>query len=788
LRAREEEEREDRDSLFAFFLSTTLTLNSKKQPQHPRTKQLLQRRPGLAFAPPPPQGGAAKKTAPPAFPASLAELVSSGDNASRAAAASTTTTTAAAAAPFASSSSSSSSWAHDVTPTTSADLVIHPRKVAAVREWLEAQRRSLLVPQQQQKQQLPPPPPRLLVVSGPPGSGKSTTVRVLARELGFDTLEWVAPLPTLWEEHAHLNSSSVSGSGSFGGGRGNGGGARGNSSFPFSSATSAPYQSKLDAFEAFVAGCRLAPLELQSTNGGGNGGGGTGAATTAATTNAALAPQPPPPPPPTFSSSASPRPRLALVRDLPHASGADARRRLARALVALCRGSRGPVVLVATDAGGRAGAGGGSSSSSYHSSSLSGSDAAMGLDGGLHRELSDAAAAAGAAFVAFNPVTAAATARALLRAAEGAGGLALGPARAAALAGAAGGDLRSALLGAQLAVAGEQTRSSKAAAGTGNNNNGNINNNRKRSRASSKARSNNEPSSSLPAGAVEAAAALASRDAGLGAMHALGKILHNKRDWEAWAQEGAASGSCGAAVIARPLLESDPEEAVASAGLDASSSAAFLFENLPLFVQGEEALRDAANAAEYLAHADVISCSCSFARGGGGGGGNGGSNFAEAAAAAVAARGVAFSRARPAPKGWISLRGPLAGVAARAASSNAGRLRGGNGRGGGRGEEANGGGGAASSSSALLPLASLASSSREAAATLLPALRSLSLKDPRRYGPMLPEAWERLWQGKVVVERPRQSAGGGGGGGAAKAVEESSKTNDDEIENDDDEF
>lgn len=722
---------------------------------------------------------------PSSFPASLAELVSSAD----------------VLVPldlsFAVESSSSSSWAHDFSPTTSTDLAVHPKKVSEVREWLEAQQRaSCRFPPKHQQQLLLPPPPRLLIVSGPPGCGKSTTVRVLASELGFDVLEWVAPLPTLWDEHAHLNSSGFAPSGLFSaaaapGGGGSGYGVRSSGNFTSSaasaSASAAPYQSKLDAFEAFVAGCRLAPLELLQSR---SSGGPTGATTT--TTTNALAP----PPPPTFSA---PRPRLALVRDLPHASGAEARRRLASALVALCRGSRGPAVLITTNAGGRAGASGGSASSS-HSSSLAGSDAAMGLDGGLHRELADAAAAAGAVSIAFNPATAAATAKALLRAAEKAGGLPLGSARAAALAGAAGGDLRTALLGAQLAVAGEQQKrnptaaAARAPAGGGNN--------RKRSRAAAAASmkaKNNDPA--LPAGAVESAAALASRDAGIGAMHALGKILHNKRDWEGWLQRGLNQHGGGS--LQRPLLDSDPEEAVASAGLDASSSAAFLFENLPLFVQGEEALRDAASAAEYLAQSDVINCSCSFARGGGGGSGGGGSgnNFAEAAAAAVAARGVAFSRARPAPKGWISLRGPLAGIAARAAASNAERLRGGGG--GGGGEETTAGGAsttAAAAAAAPLPLAALASSSREAAATLLPALRSLAAKDPRKYGVMLPEAWERLWQGKVVVERPRQNANGGGSAVAAAAAaavaaaEESGRMNgepddgDDAIENDDDDF
>ena len=91
-------------------------------------------------------------------------------------------------------------------------------------------------------------------------------------------------------------------------------------------------------------------------------------------------------------------------------------------------------------------------------------------------------------------------------------------------------------------------------------------------------------------------------------------------------------------------------------------------------------------------------------------------------------------------------------------------------RSGGRRRRGRRTGEAAGASRTSLPLAALASSSREAAATLLPALRSLAAKDPRRYGAMLPEAWERLWQGKVVVERPRQQSAAEGGSGSAAAV------------------
>jgi hypothetical protein len=39
--------------------------------------------------------------------------------------------------------------------------------------------------------------------AGPPGCGKSTTVRLLAQERGMEVVEWAAPTPTTWEEYKY---------------------------------------------------------------------------------------------------------------------------------------------------------------------------------------------------------------------------------------------------------------------------------------------------------------------------------------------------------------------------------------------------------------------------------------------------------------------------------------------------------------------------------------------------------------------------------------------------------
>ena len=38
---------------------------------------------------------------------------------------------------------------------------------------------------------------------GPPGSGKATVVRTLAKQHGCGVVDWQPPVPTLWHEHRH---------------------------------------------------------------------------------------------------------------------------------------------------------------------------------------------------------------------------------------------------------------------------------------------------------------------------------------------------------------------------------------------------------------------------------------------------------------------------------------------------------------------------------------------------------------------------------------------------------
>lgn len=98
-------------------------------------------------------------------------------------------------------------WADKHSPTTSAELAMHKKKVDEIRQWLRLADASLQLGL--------PPTPRMLVLSGPPGSGKSSMIRVLSHELGFEVCEWIEPRTQQWQtEAAHLDHNEQSFSGS----------------------------------------------------------------------------------------------------------------------------------------------------------------------------------------------------------------------------------------------------------------------------------------------------------------------------------------------------------------------------------------------------------------------------------------------------------------------------------------------------------------------------------------------------------------------------------------------
>lgn len=76
---------------------------------------------------------------------------------------------------------SSSNWVEKFAPQSVDDLAVHPKKIEEVREWIkkwESNKNKGCV----------------LLLTGPPGSGKTATVRLIAKELDLDVSEWIVPL------------------------------------------------------------------------------------------------------------------------------------------------------------------------------------------------------------------------------------------------------------------------------------------------------------------------------------------------------------------------------------------------------------------------------------------------------------------------------------------------------------------------------------------------------------------------------------------------------------------
>ncbi|KAJ3947834.1 RFC checkpoint protein Rad17 [Colletotrichum fioriniae] len=85
-------------------------------------------------------------------------------------------------------------WSERFGPINLDELAVHKRKVSDVRKWLE----DVLAGRMRQ---------RLLILKGAAGSGKTTTMRLLARDMGYELLEWRNPTGALG---AHLGYTSAS--------------------------------------------------------------------------------------------------------------------------------------------------------------------------------------------------------------------------------------------------------------------------------------------------------------------------------------------------------------------------------------------------------------------------------------------------------------------------------------------------------------------------------------------------------------------------------------------------
>lgn len=80
---------------------------------------------------------------------------------------------------------SSHDWLKEFTPKTVADLAIHPKKIEELEEWIEESGEY---------------ENSILLLTGPAGSGKTTTIKLIAKNMGFDVIEWITPMDVEWSE------------------------------------------------------------------------------------------------------------------------------------------------------------------------------------------------------------------------------------------------------------------------------------------------------------------------------------------------------------------------------------------------------------------------------------------------------------------------------------------------------------------------------------------------------------------------------------------------------------
>ncbi|CAD7701129.1 unnamed protein product [Ostreobium quekettii] len=176
-------------------------------------------------------------------------------------------------------------WAEVHAPTCVAELAVQAKKVDEVKDWLLRHAPGSAAAQG----------PRMVLLSGLPGTCKSTAIRLLAKECGYQLTEWMAPVPTLWSERQH-------------------GGPHG-----------LQYVSKLDSFAEFVSCSKFPMLPLHVS------------AATEGSTSAA---------------TGKDNPKLLLVDDLPHPHSAAARAKLMTSLEQLATSARFPTVCVLTESPG----------------------------------------------------------------------------------------------------------------------------------------------------------------------------------------------------------------------------------------------------------------------------------------------------------------------------------------------------------------------------------------------------------------------------------------------------
>jgi cell cycle checkpoint protein len=668
-------------------------------------------------------------------------------------------------------------WSLKYEPRTPEDLIVHKKKVDEVKLWLQIQLHAA------GHTAAPGHSKRLLVVTGPPGCGKTATLRVLSESLGFSITEWQAQAEASYQEINYLNNTN-------------------NTTNRYEDRLG--YVSKIAAFENFTSQAIMPALPLSTFSANKHSTKSIPAlppshlppsTTTAingddedATTRALLHP------------AAGPvRPTIVFIDDLPFTSDPETRRRLASAVSDLAKCARFPVVMFVTEASGRA----------QHQDRYDNA-----APGGLPKELASALdAIPGVATISLNPVTALNTAKCLREILKkensSGGGTMLPEGQLKALAEQSGGDLRNAINSLQFACAGVKPAPLLQHADLTVGKQPAAKRQKGAAAAAAKTKTRKEKVQVTETDVDNVAFML--RDTSLGLFHGLGKLLYNKRrpyepredgeeEEDEASQPAAAPPPSGLRQVPcldffkRPPMDgfNNPDDVLTAAGLEATSVNAFLQENIPHFIQ-DASIFDLAMCLSQLSTSDVLSSAGKRQMNdllGAGEDAPGGNTIADSCAAMVAARGVCFWNTHPAPRQWQPLKGPALYAVQRGIHANSEQLH-----------EASGVGRVVYGGSGGLDTPSLL------ATEILPAVRAVcqNIRQPYTAPASLvyqqPAKWTRFWQGKLhetvmhagvggrgtvveldTTETTRKGGGGGGGGGGGVAIEE------DPIEDSDDDF
>jgi cell cycle checkpoint protein len=195
-------------------------------------------------------------------------------------------------------------WVEKHTPTVVDELCVAQKKVKEVRSWLI------------KTGETPMPSVKLLVLVGSSGIGKSTMIRVLAKELGYFVCDWNESVAPYSNSHGREESSQS-----------------------YDPLLSIESTSPLQSFEEFLqqSGAGLQSLSLKSSNVGV-----FSASTKSATTTKSITTKP-------CSTTATSSKSLILLEDLPHLNDVYAELRFRSIMDQHLSQTRVPTVLIFSD-------------------------------------------------------------------------------------------------------------------------------------------------------------------------------------------------------------------------------------------------------------------------------------------------------------------------------------------------------------------------------------------------------------------------------------------------------